>query len=411
MINRASAFALLLTVTVAAAIGPTAARPAAAGATAQPDAAGATAQPDAAGATGQPDDAWAQSAAHATGDHFNPGEHRLTPTTAARLKHAWTVPAPAAVCDPAATPLIGGGRLVTAAAFRISAYDEATGKLAWQTPVARKSTITLAAIAGSRLIAQYRDCHSGKATITALDLGTGKTIYTEPTSGMMYQFVVDQGVLLGGFWDTTAEKYALRAYRISDGAPLWYRVGSFSGDDVAADGRVLVEDADGPDAAVDITTGRKLWSLAADCFSALGASPDGSRLYLRCRDDDRIRLVDAATGATVTTLPDLGWHTFFATDGTRIYLNGGSGLVAADATDGHQIWRRPFPDGTPYELALAGSVLYALRGDGRPMQAFDARTGKLLALDRRTAAITMQPMVTGGRLYGVTKTGVAAYAF
>ncbi len=405
MINRASAIAFLLTVTAVAAIGHTAATPGAAWATAASAASSSTA-PTAA----QPEDAWAQSAAHSTGDHFNPGEHRLTPVTAGRLRAAWTAPAPAAVCDPAATPLIGGRRLVTAAGYRISAYDEATGRVAWQTPVARKSTITLAAIVGSRLIAQYRDCHSGKSTITALDLRTGRAIYTEPTSGMMYQFVVDQGVLLGGFWDTTALKYALRAYRISDGAPLWYRVGSFSGDDIAAGGRVLVEDADGPDAAVDITTGRKLWSLAADCFSALGASTDGSRFYLRCRDNDRIRLVKAATGATVTTLPDFGWHTFFATDGTRIYLNGDSGLVAADATDGHQIWRRPYPDGTPYELALAGGVLYALRGDGKPMQAFDARTGKLIALDPRTAAITMQPMVARGRLYGVTRTGVAAYA-
>jgi outer membrane protein assembly factor BamB len=408
MINRASAFALLLTVTVAAAIGQ-AATPAGTAWAGARNAAANSATPAAAAVKARPVDAWTQAGAHATGDHFNPGEHWLTPATAARLKPLWTVPAPAAVCDPAATPLIGSGRLVTAAGYRISAYDEITGQVAWQTPVARKSTITLAAIVGSRLIAQYRDCHSSSSTITALDLRTGKVIYRKPTSGMMYQFVVDQGVLLGGFWDAAVSEYALRAYRVSDGAPLWYRVGSFSGDDIAAGGRVLVEDADGPDAAVDITTGRTLWSLAADCFSAFGASTDGSRFYLRCRDDDRTRLVDAATGATITTLPDYGWHTFFATDGTRIYLNGDSGLIAADATDGHRIWRRPFPDGTPYELALAGGVLYALRGDGKPMQAFDARTGKLIALDARTATVTMQPMVAGGRLYGVTRTGVAAF--
>lgn len=386
MTFRASAVALLLTVTAAAAVG-----------------AQAEAAPKA-------EDAWAQPAAHATGDHFNPGEHRLTPANAAQLKAVWTVPTPAAICAPPATPLIGGGRLVTAAAYRISAYDSTTGKLAWQTPVAKKTGITLNAIVGSRVIAQYRDCHSGKSTLTALDVRTGKVIYSKSTQGMMFQNVVDKGVLLGGFWDTKALTYALRAYRLSDGAPLWYRVGSFSGDDVSAGGRVLVDDADGPDAAVDITTGKKLWSLDADCFSALGAATDGSRFYLRCNSSDRIRLVNAATGATVKTLPDMGWYTFFATDGTRIYLNGGSGLVAAGAADGQQIWRRPFPDGTPYELALAGGVLYALRGDGKPMQAFDAQTGKLIVLDAKTAAVTMQPMVTGGRLYGVTKTGVAAYA-
>ena len=136
----------------------------------------------------------------------------------------------------------------------------------------------------------------------------------------------------------------------------------------------------------------------------------GSRLYLRCLHNDRIRVVNAATGATVRTLPDLGWYPFFATDGARIYLNDGSGLIAADATSGRTIWRRPFPDGTPDQLALAGGVLYALRGDGEPMQAFDARTGRLTALVATTAAITAQPMVSGARLYGVTKSGVAAYA-
>jgi hypothetical protein len=46
-------------------------------------------------------DEWGQAAAHATGDSFNPGESKLTPALAAKLKPRWTVPLNTVKC---ATP-------------------------------------------------------------------------------------------------------------------------------------------------------------------------------------------------------------------------------------------------------------------------------------------------------------------
>ena len=171
-------------------------------------------------------DAWGQAASHATGDYFNPGESKLTPAVAAKLNRRWSVPLVTAKCAPVATPLVGANRLVTAAAYRITGYDATSGVRTWQTPDAGKRQIVLVAIVGARLVAQYRDCQTGKAYLTALDVGTGKTLYTKPIIALMYGPLVDKGVLVGGVWDAAISNYGMRAYRISDGRQVWARSGS-----------------------------------------------------------------------------------------------------------------------------------------------------------------------------------------
>ncbi|MFI7602919.1 PQQ-binding-like beta-propeller repeat protein [Actinoplanes sp. NPDC049681] len=248
-------------------------------------------------------DAWGQAASHATGDYYNPGESKLTPGMVPKVKKRWAVPLSTAKCTSPSGPLIGANRLVTAAAYRISGYDAITGSLKWRTPDAGKRDIDLAAIVGTTLVAQYRDCRSGKSYLTALNAGTGKTLYTKQITAMMYDLLVDRGVLVGGLWDPTISNYGLRAYRISDGAQIWARQGSMAGEAVSAGGRILMFGNDEPGAAYDITTGKRLWPTGAGCFSPIGASPDGTKFYMSCNDSDGIQVVDAGTGQVTASFP------------------------------------------------------------------------------------------------------------
>ena len=356
-------------------------------------------------------DAWGQAAAHATGDYYNAGETRLNPAAAAKLKPRWNVPLATATCAAPAVPLVAGNRLVTAASYRITGYDATTGALVWQTPAtSRKTDISLAAIVGTRLIAQSRDCRSGKTFLAAHDVTTGKELYRKRIPETMYGTLVDKGVVVGSVWDATISKYGIRAYRVADGSRVWARVGSIGGETIAAGGRILVV-GDDTTTAVDVTTGKAVWPAGAGCFTPIGASPDGATFYMRCDPDGRIRSVSAATGAVLETFPSHGATTGFATDGKRIYLHTlDNELIAVDAGDGRRVWTATFTDDAPITFAIGGGVIYGWRDTDRPLAAFEARTGSPIRLDAKTAGLRGAPMVANGRLYGTTGSKVTAYA-
>ncbi|MCO8273831.1 PQQ-like beta-propeller repeat protein [Actinoplanes sp. TRM 88003] len=357
-------------------------------------------------------DTWGQEAGHATGDYYNPGETRLTPANAARLKPRWTVPAASVKCAEPAVPLVAGQRLITAASYQIRGYDASTGARVWQTPVTgKKTSISLAAIVGKRLIAQYRDCRSNKAFLTAHDVATGKVVYQKRIPETMYDLVVDKGIVLGSVWDEPISKYGIRAYRIADGARVWARVGSIGGQRIVADGKVLVVGDDNKSTAIDVTTGRAVWKAGAGCFTPIGASPDGAAFYMRCDPDGLIRRVSSATGAVLGTFPSHGSTMGFATDGERVYLHTlASTMIAVDARDGRRVWTATFADDTPYGFAIGGGVVYGWRSDGHPLAAFEARTGRAITLDAGTSALRGAPIVANGRLYGRIGSTVTAYA-
>jgi outer membrane protein assembly factor BamB len=356
-------------------------------------------------------DAWGQAAAHATGDYYNAGETRLTPAAAAKLKPRWKVPLAGATCAVPAVPLVAANRLITAASYRISGHDATTGALAWRTPATtRKTSISLAGIEGTRLVAQWRDCRSGKTYLTAHDVTTGKVRYRKQIPETMYGVLVDKGILVGSVWDAPISKYGIRAYRIADGSRVWARQGSIAGETVAAGGRILVA-GDDSTTAVDVTTGKALWPAGAGCFTPIGAAPDGARFYMRCGPDERIRSVDAATGAVLKTFPRHGGTYGFATDGERIYLHTYAGeLIAVDAKDGRKVWAATFTENAPIMAAVGGGVVYGWRSNGQPLTAFETRTGKPIKLDAGISGMQSVPMVANGRLYGRTASAVTAYA-
>jgi len=356
-------------------------------------------------------DEWGQAAAHATGDFFNPGESSLTPAVAAMLKPRWTVPLSTVKCAAPSGPLVAANRLITAEAYRISGYDARTGALEWRTPVDGNRDIDLAAVTGGTLIAQYRKCTSGKAYLSALDAETGKTRYTRRIAAPLDGLLVDRGVLVGDAWDASISKYVRRGYRIADGAPMWSRVGSVFGATVSAGGRMVIND-DGLDIAIDVTTGKTVWSAGHGCHTPIGASTDGSKFYVRCDPDGRIQTIDASTGKVLATFPDHGATSGFATDGKRVYLNTFSdeGLLAVDATTGKKAWQASFADNGPIKFTLGGGVVYGWRTDGNPLAAFATSTGSPIKLTADTSALQSAPVVANGRLYGRTGSTLTCFA-
>jgi len=356
-------------------------------------------------------DAWGQAAAHATGDYYNAGETQLTPAAAANLKPRWNVPLETATCAAPAVPLVGANRLVTAASYRISGYDATTGALAWRTPAtSKKTSISLAAIVGTRLVAQSRDCRSGKTFLTAHNVTTGKVLYTKRIPETMYGMLVDKGIVVGAVWDAAISKYGIRAYRITDGSRIWARQGSIAGETVAAGGKILVV-GDDTTTAVDVTTGKAVWPASPGCFTPIGASPDGATFYMRCGPDELIRSVSAATGAVLRTFPSHGATFGFATDGERLYLHTfADELIAINAENGRRVWTATFTEDAPIMFAVGGGVVYGWRDNSHPLSAFDTRTGSPIKLDAKTSALQGAPMVANGRLYGRTGSTVTAYA-
>ncbi|MEV4343241.1 PQQ-binding-like beta-propeller repeat protein [Actinoplanes sp. NPDC049596] len=357
-------------------------------------------------------DEWGQPAAHATGDYYNPGETRLTMAAAAKLRARWTVPLATAKCATPAVPLVAANRLITAGAYRISGFDATTGALVWQTPAStRKTSISLAAIVGTRLVAQSRDCRSGKTFLATYDVTTGRVLYSKRIPETMYGLLADRGIVAGSVWDATISKYGIRAYRIADGSRAWARPdASIGGETVAAGGKILVV-ADGKTTAVDLTTGKTVWPAGAGCYTPIGASPDGATFYMRCDPDGPIRSVDAATGAVRQTFPSPAGGTGFATDGERIYLHTfADELIAVDAKDGRRVWTTKFTRDAPIMFAVGGGVLYGWRDSTHPLAAVNARTGEVFRLGAQISGLAAAPMVANGRLYARTESTVTAYA-
>jgi outer membrane protein assembly factor BamB len=181
---------------------------------------------------------------------------------------------------------------------------------------------------------------------------------------------------------------------------------------VSAGGRIVAFGDDEPGgAALDISTGKRLWPAGTGCYRPVGASPDGAKFYMSCAERPRIQVVDAATGKVTATFPAYGPTSGFATDGQRVYMRAfTAGILAVDATTGSKAWSRSVAGSAPLMFSTGGGVVYGWRGSGHPIAAFEARTGRVIKLDAKTSAIEGQPLIANGRLYGRTASTVTTFA-
>jgi outer membrane protein assembly factor BamB len=122
------------------------------------------------------------------------------------------------------------------------------------------------------LLAAVNDCGSTSdpdGDLTAYDAATGAVRWTVHRDALLYRIVVDRDIVAVGGGDASAD--VVSAYRRRDGALLWMRTGVEMGAGVSAGGRLLLTRTDHSGAvAVEIGTGRPLWTSTAEWTAAAG---------------------------------------------------------------------------------------------------------------------------------------------
>src|SRR5207248_2193585 len=77
-------------------------------------------------------------------------------------------------------------------------------------------------------------------------------------------------------------------------------------------------------AAIDLATGKIVWEndYGGHCCERMAVSPDGRTIYAPAFGDPVWHVIDAATGASVSTIRVVGWprSTVYARDGSAAFL-------------------------------------------------------------------------------------------
>jgi outer membrane protein assembly factor BamB len=178
----------------------------------------------------------------------------------------------------------------------------------------------------------------------------------------------------------------LHAVDIDSGRELWSfqpETAALGSDVAVAGGLAYVSDGGSIVYAVDTTTGKERWRSQPSRVSSSIAV--GSGMIYFGTSDAAITALDASTGAQ-------RWHTEIATSGApvhnaafaggRVYAaSDGGDLVALDGASGSIAWRAPLGTGVYGTAVVADGVAYIGAGSDATeghLRAFDAATGKLL---------------------------------
>jgi outer membrane protein assembly factor BamB len=343
---------------------------------------------------------WDHAGFDAEDSYYNPGESAINATTIGHLTRRWSVPLRrrAETCPRASAPLVAAGRVVATDELGISAYQVATGALAWRYnwPDPGDAGTPTLAVAGGVLIAANSDCNSASdpdGTLTAIDLATGKLRWRQETGIPIATSVVDKNtVVVSG--ESSSDELAAIAYQTADGRQAWRKAG-FQASSVSASGRILLT-TDKSTTAVTITTGVALWKKPRH-WRAESATPAADRFLVT--DGTALTAVNAATGGVAWTAPGKA-SDLLATDGRRVYRAAGDTIEAVAATNGRPLWSRRLP-AQPTQPVRAGGLLFTGGAALLPTSGAMAAPG--------TPFIGKQ-IVTGGRLYTVNGTTLSSYA-
>jgi outer membrane protein assembly factor BamB len=190
-------------------------------------------------------------------------------------------------------------------------------------------------------------------------------------------------------------------YRRSDGKLLWSKAELELAADVSADGRLLLARTGEKkgSVAVDIVTGKELWSTKAR-WTVAAADPAGER-FIVGDATGTLYALHAEDGNTVWSAGGIAREDGTATiavDDTRIYATHDTHLIALDAKTGKKIWDQEFYSNPLGQPTVAGGVVYAPIEDGW-LAIRDARTGDDLDDQPLVGDVHGHAVVTGGHLY------------
>jgi outer membrane protein assembly factor BamB len=354
-------------------------------------------------ASAAPASEWTQDGYGPGNTNANPHERIITTRNAGKLRYGWSVLSPVtrSGCLAQSPPVIAGRRMFLPDANGFAAYDSVTGARLWRRnlPIFDHETPKLA-VSGNLLISATTTCGSVSdpdVELTAYDTATGSTRWSVKRDAPAYRMVVDRNVVAVGGGDAGEDRVS--AYRRTDGKLLWSRAEVELTADVSANGRLLLSRKGKGSVAVDIVTGKELWSTKARWIVA-AADPAGERFIVGDTTGTLFALT-AKDGNTVWSVGGIAREdgsAAIAVDDTRIYAAHGSRLVALNARDGRKIWDHEFLSAPLGRPTVAGGVVFAPI-DGGWLVMRDARNGSDLEDLPMVGDVHEHVVVAGGRLY------------
>ena len=359
---------------------------------------------------------WTQEGYGPGNTSYNPDESTINATSIGRLRQRWTVTTPhtADLCNSQSPPLVKAGRLYTTDPTGIVSYAATTGRRLWHWTLphidpTRKNQehFGVLAAAGNLLVALTNPCEYGvgqSAYLTGLDAATGRQRWRVRMDQYTNIMVVDKGVAAVGNWGGfDGGPHTTTGYRVTDGARLWSTTGYRLNFPVSAGGRLLLSRADDKAArAVSILNGRSLWNTAKP-WSPQAASPAGDR-FLVSTAGDGVTSVDAATGRPQWTT---GHHGAIADDGRTVYLTYHRAVEAFDARTGRLLRTMPLGKRGGTRPVRAGGLIYLTVTAYNAMEILSPLTGKHVGAPAIRGG---PPVIVNGWLYTTDGETLHAYA-
>ncbi|GAA1038040.1 hypothetical protein GCM10009557_53000 [Virgisporangium ochraceum] len=346
---------------------------------------------------------WTQDGYGPGNTNANPHERTITTRNAGKLRYGWSVLSPVtrSGCMAQSPPVMAGRRMFLPDANGFAAYDSVTGERLWRRTLRIFDYETpKLAVAGNLLVSAMNTCGSVSdpdVELTAYDAATGATRWSVKRDAPAYHMVVDRAVIAVGGGDAGEDRVSV--YRRSDGALLWSRAEVELTADVSANGRLLLSRKGKGSVAVDIVTGRELWSTKAQWIVA-AADPAGERFIVGDATGKLFALA-AKDGNTLWSVGGVAREdgtASLAVDGTRIYAARDTHLIALNVKDGKKIWDQEFLSAPLGRPTVAGGVVYAPIENGWLVMR-DARDGKDLEDLPMVGDVHEHAVVASGRLY------------
>ncbi|MEU8799447.1 serine/threonine-protein kinase [Spirillospora sp. NPDC048819] len=301
------------------------------------------------------------------------------------------------------------------------AIDARTGKQKWRGDFTTARGSAPALLDGRGFVYDS----SGGDLLTAFDMATGKTVWTEQlkTFGLAPAPVAGSGVVClagsGGTGD-----YGVYGYDAATGRPRWqYQV-----DDLLETGAVMsgatcyFTSNDGFVYGIDVTTGNARWRTGTGARSRTTPMVAGDVVVVLAQDGS-LRGLDAATGRQRWRTP-LGDDTVIqgavglptGVAGGTVFVGGLSGtLYAVDPVTGRLLWKQsagtaPGRAGSrDFMIPAMGGGLAVVTDDEGRLVALDAATGRPRWERKVDKGLGERPLISGSLVYYGAVGGLTAF--
>jgi len=339
---------------------------------------------------------------------------------------AWIARIPESLQLPAVA--YGDGRVYVSGGFQSTAFyalDASSGEIRWMTQNLEDNGPTAAVFDGGRVVFNTESC-----TLFALDAATGKRLWLRRLGDPTLAQTAVAGPLVFASHPEETGGYALSAYRVADGEPVWSQpvAGELLAAPVVAGDSVYATTTTGITYRVLRGSGRLVWSREFDATTAPWIA--GNELYVtrqvHNQEQQIVVAIDTAKVVREQALVDgkYVWdvpgdtndpQAVWAFEGSRPvidhgvrYVAMGGAIRASDAQTGAPLWERRYAgkldSRSVGSVALAGSAIVVATRDGQ-LFGLDIDTGYTLWSYDLGHTVVAEPVVARGWVYAATTDG------